>query len=146
MFEFLKYIVCRLFWVMVRVLRISKLRRNSNISKSKPLPGRGSLSDAVTPSSLKLSYVSLRVRSSFLKNDNRDCYGPINMIQNRHTGELGTHWDKTNKELIPLIMVICFVLFSQCVSATAYLKAEDAWNGNKNLLSKIQLHVTCVPM
>ena len=61
---------------MVRVLRISKLRRNSNISKSKPLPGRGLLSDAVTLSSLKLSYVYLRVRSSFLKNDNRDCHGP----------------------------------------------------------------------
>ena len=76
---------------MVRVLRISKLRQNRDISKSKPLPGRGSLTDAVTLSSLKLSYVSLRVRSSFLKNDNRDRYGPINMIQNRHTGELGTH-------------------------------------------------------
>ena len=69
------------------------------------------------------------------------------MVQNRLIAGLqGTHWDKTNKELIPLIMVICFVLFSQFVPPRAYLKAEDAWNGQKNLLSKIQLHVTCVPM
>ena len=132
---------------MVRVLRISKLRRNSNISKSKPLPGRGSLSGMVTLLSLKLSYVSLSVRSSFLINDDGDCSRPINMVQNRLIAGLqGTHWDKTNKELIPLIMVIYFVLFSQCVPPRASLKAEDAWNGNKNLLSKIQLHVTCVPM
>ena len=56
---------------------------------------------------------------------------PINMIQVRLiAGQQGTHWDKTNKELTPLIVVIYFVLFSQCVSPCHYLEPEDVWSVN----------------
>ena len=59
------------------------------------------MSDTVTLSSLKLSYVSLSVRSSFLINDNGDCSRPINMVQNRLiVGQQGTHWDKTKNFII----------------------------------------------
>ena len=69
------------------------------------------------------------------------------MVQNRLiAGQQGPHWDKTNKELTLLTMVIYFVLFSQCVSPRAFLQPEDVWNANYDVSSKIQLHVTCVPM
>ena len=68
---------------MVHVLKISKMRQNSDISKSGPLPVGGSLSDTLTLLSLKIAYVSLGVHLSFLKKDNRDCSRPINMVQNR---------------------------------------------------------------
>ena len=53
------------------------------------------------------------------------------MIQVRLiAGQQGTHWDKTNKELTPLIVVIYFVLFSQCVSPCHYLEPEDVGSVN----------------
>lgn len=121
---------------MVHVLRISKLRRNSDISKSKTLPRKGSLSDTVTLLSLKLSHVSLRVNSSYFKTIIKTVIGPLTYYKTANAGELGTHWDKTNKELRPLIMVIGFVLFSQCVSIWAYLQPEDVWNANYKMFHR----------
>ena len=121
---------------MVHVLRISKLRRNSDISKSKTLPRRGSLSDTVTLLSLKLSHVSLRVNSSYFKTIIKTVIGPLTYYKTANAGELATHWDKTNKELTPLIMVIGFVLFSQCVSIWAYLQPEDVSNANYKMFHR----------
>ena len=86
---------------MVHVLKISKLRQNRDISKSGPLPGRGSLSDTVqSPFCLSKSKTLLSVSiNPFSKRIIETVVGPLTWYKSvlllGSKGRIGTRQTKS---------------------------------------------------